>query len=452
MEEKKCYNLSKEKLKKILDNIYNEIYVTSKDLKILYVNKKSVQHYNLSPKEMIGKNHMKFANKYWSPTIQPLVLKEKRRMCVEQITSSGETIISTATPVLDENKNLKIIVSVVQEKFKKLDLNIKENEENNNFLILRNKQIDNFNFITRSKKMEYQLKLSRKAAKSNLPILIQGASGTGKSILAKYIHNHSSRKEQPFLSLNCSVIPENLIESELFGYVPNAFTGANPKGKKGLISSANNGTLFLDEIGELPLHLQSKLLNIVENCQFIPIGGCKPKNINIRIISATNKNLKNLVKEKKFREDLFWRLNIIEIFLPQLVDRPEDIIPITNLYLNLYNKKYSKNKFFDEKSIEKFLTYNWPGNIRQLKNTVERIFVLSQKPKITVDSLPKFLLTKNLEIFPKKNLTFDEQLEILEKRYILKLFVKHNTPEQMAKILKISLNKASKLIKKYCIQ
>lgn len=454
MNKKNFYNLSQENMIKILDNIYNEIYVTDKDLNILYVNERCKDHYNLSPEEMIGHNHNEFINKYWYPSILKTATDLKRRLSIEQAVKSGKKIIATATPVLNEEKNVKFVVSIVQEKLKKLDLTVEQARFNlkgepSNIKIDNSEPIE---IIIRSKQMQKLLSLSKKAADSDIPIFISGESGTGKTMLAKYIHNNSPRKDMPFMSINCAAIPENLLESELFGYAPHAFTGANPKGKEGLVSLANNGTLFLDEIAELAPTLQAKLLNVVENCQFIPIGDSKAVHVNVRIISATNKNLIELVKEKKFREDLFWRLNILDIKLPSLLERPEDIIPMANYYLNIFNEKYNSNKFFSEEVIDIFTEYHWPGNIRQLKNIIESSFVVSQRAIILPEHLPN-ILTKSIDKNLKdKSNSFDYQLERFEKNYILKMYSKYKTSRELGTALNISQSKANKLINKYCVK
>lgn len=440
------YNLDEKTLKKILDNIHYEIYITDKDLTILYISKNCYEHYGLTQEEMIGKNHNDFVGDYWYPSVLPLVLEEKRHMCISQITKTGKKLISTAIPILDENKDIKFTLSIVQEKVDNLYINLDNfsNQHDEPFL-----SRTACNLITRSDSMFQLLNLCKKIACSDIPVLIQGESGTGKTILAKYIHEHSSRKGQPFLSLNCAAIPENLLESELFGYAPYAFTDASSKGKPGLISLANNGTLFLDEIGELALPLQAKLLNVVENGYYIPIGGKKEESVNVRIISATNRKLESLIEQKKFREDLYWRLNIIELKIPSLIDRKEDIIPLSNYYLNIFNGRYKDNKTFSPEALETLKNYSWPGNIRQLKNVIERIFILLEKRIITNSDLPQFLFEnhKNIEVEEKND--FYTQIESFEKKYIERAFSLHNSSRKLAKALGISQSKANHLINKY---
>lgn len=443
---KNYYNLSEDTLIKILDNIYNKVYVTNTNFDILYANHDSDTSKKSKYNHMEGKNIIEFFSGNSYSSLLSLVIKEKRRICMEQITTKGEKIIITSTPILNREQNIEKVVSIIQEQLKYLDL-ILEKDTNYNFDYKNNCSI-----ITRSDKIKKIINTIKKVAKTNAPILIQGESGTGKTLLAKYIHNNSPRKDNPFFSINCATIPENLLESELFGYSPYAFTGASPKGKIGLISLANKGTLFLDEIGELPIILQAKLLDVVENHRFIPIGGEKAENVNIRIITATNKNLENMIKEKKFREDLFWRLSIMEVKLPSLSERKEDIVPLANYYLNIFNTKHNKTKFFSEEVIEVFLNYSWPGNIRQLRNIIERSIILNKNSKISLIDLPKGLIDSSFSSQTEKNKefkNFDLQMEEYEETYIKKMFVKYKTSRDMAKALKVSQTKANKLINKY---
>ena len=443
-------NYSRETLVKILENIYNELYITDKDLNVLYVSKTCKENYGLLQEEMIGKNHLNFVGKNWFPSVLSFVPIEKRRLCISQVTTTGKKLTATASPVFDENNNLKFTISIVQEEFKNLDMTLNSEPLEDNPLIIRENECK---VITRSDCMKKILILSKKIALSDIPVLIQGESGTGKSMLAKYIHEHSPRKGHPFLSINCSAIPENLLESELFGYAPYAFTDANPKGKKGLLSLADNGTLFLDEIGELALSLQAKLLNVVENCQFIPIGSKKAETVNVRIISATNKNLEKLILEKTFREDLYWRLNIIDLKMPSLLERSEDILPLSNYYLNTHNEKYKSQKFFSKEVLVLFTKYPWPGNIRQLKNLIERVFIVSQNSKISISDLPKILVKDKYSQSShiKETNILNLKLDNYEELYIKKMYIIHNSSRKMAKTLNISQSKANILINKYCL-
>jgi DNA-binding NtrC family response regulator len=250
------------------------------------------------------------------------------------------------------------------------------------------KEIDDDSYTSASKEMQEILKEVKKVAKSNSTILITGENGTGKEVLSKYIYKNSTRAEQPFVVVNCAAIPDQLLESELFGHVRGAFTGAI-KDHKGYFEIANNGTIFLDEIGEVDPMLQVKLLRVLQEREFSKVGDTKIRYTNVRIIAATNRELKKLIEEGKFREDLYYRLNVFEFHLPALRERPEDI----DYYFERFIKENSQNNDVKINSIdptvkEILFKYAWPGNIRELKNIAERVSILCDDGKITQDLLP----------------------------------------------------------------
>jgi transcriptional regulator with PAS, ATPase and Fis domain len=225
-------------------------------------------------------------------------------------------------------------------------------------------------------------------ASTDTTVVIYGESGTGKDIMARLIHDRSQRSDDAFISINCAAIPDSLLESELFGYEKGSFTGALSKGKIGLFEAAKGGTVFLDEIGEMPMALQSKLLRAIENREIRRVGGVVNIPINIRIICATNENLREMVREGKFREDLFYRLNVFPITLPRLRDRPDDIIPLAEYFLSGLNEKYNTHKVFSDVTLKTMLEHPWPGNIRELRNVVERIYVISPANELIFTPVP----------------------------------------------------------------
>lgn len=245
------------------------------------------------------------------------------------------------------------------------------------------------NIIGKSPQMRKILELTKKVAKSDATtILLQGESGTGKDLIAKTIHYESSRASKPFIDVNCTALPETLIESELFGYEKGAFTDAKQM-KKGLFELADGGTIFLDEIGDMKPSTQAKLLKIIENKTFKRIGGVKDISVDLRVIASTNKNLAEAVKKENFREDLYYRLKVIPIFLPLLRDRSEDIPPLANFFIDDFNREFKKNVKGLSKETEKaFLNYPWPGNIRELRNVIERAMILENEEYILPEHLP----------------------------------------------------------------
>ena len=234
-------------------------------------------------------------------------------------------------------------------------------------------------FIANSCSIKQVLDIALKVAKTDASVLLLGESGVGKEEFANFIHKNSNRNEKPFVAINMSAIPENLVESELFGYEKGAFTDAINQ-KIGLFESANGGTLFLDEIAEMPYHLQAKLLRVLQEKEMFRLGGTKPIKLDIRVISATNKNLKNFIEEGKFREDLFYRLNTIPLNIPPLRERKDDIIPISEMVLDKVIKNYNlDNKVLSDEVKNELLTYEWPGNVRELISVIERAVILSDK-------------------------------------------------------------------------
>ncbi len=265
------------------------------------------------------------------------------------------------------------------------------------------------NFISKSRLisknpvMSYIIETAKTVAETTANILIEGESGTGKNIIAKFIHAQSPRRDKPFIKINCAAIPENLLESELFGYVKGAFTGAI-KDKPGKVELAEGGTLFLDEIGELPIYLQSKLLHLIQDKEFERLGDTKTRKTNIRIIAATNKDLSQLVKEKKFREDLYYRLKVITIKVPALRERKEDIPFLINYFIDLYSKQYNKQiKGISPDAVKILLDYNFPGNIRELENIIERAVILTKSKYIEKEDLPEDIIKEDIRIIESMN-------------------------------------------------
>lgn len=255
------------------------------------------------------------------------------------------------------------------------------------------------NIIGKSKIFTEAIDKSKIVAQTDSTILIQGESGTGKELLARSIHNGSLRKEGPFIIINCAGIPETLIESELFGYERGSFTGANSGGKKGKVELANNGTLFLDEIGDLPLHMQTRLLRVLQERNIERIGGDgKPIDVNIRVIAATHRNLEELVAEEKFRLDLFYRLNVIPIILPSLQDRGDDIFLCSEYIINNICQKMNKEiKILTKEVKDAFKRYSWPGNLRELENVLEHCICFAQEIEIKLEHLPRYFFGNILE-------------------------------------------------------
>jgi len=300
-------------------------------------------------------------------------------------------------------------------------------------------------FIFESPAMKEIIKKIKLISCADCPVLITGETGTGKEVIAKLIHKSSNRSNKPMVSINIAAIPRELLEAELFGYEQGAFTGAS-KSKEGFFELAHKGTIFLDEIGEIDLDIQAKLLRVIETKKFFRVGGRREVYSDVRIITATNKNLRQLVKEGKFREDLYYRLNVVEINIPPLRERKEDIIPLAEHFLKLFSTKYSKSiKGFTEKAKEVLIAYPWPGNVRELKNVIERLVLFSDKEIIDKEDL--YCITS---INQREDL---KPIEVIEKEHILRTLQEVNfNKKRAAQLLGIPLRTFYRKLKKYGIE
>jgi transcriptional regulator with PAS, ATPase and Fis domain len=447
------HSLPKEVYIKILENCFSDIYVTDKNKKIMYANPNSLRHYGVNPKEMVGQDSESFRKGKWTPSALDLCMKEKRTIFVEQnYLLIGKNISTVLTPILDENNEIEMVVAIANEPPINYDLTWRKIEPTVSKKHTMIPEIDESGdeIVGQSYVFCKILITLKRVAKSDVPILLTGDSGVGKTLVAEYVHKISNRADKAFWAINCAAIPENLLESELFGYAPHAFTGASAKGKVGLIELADKGTLFLDEIGELAPSLQAKLLDVLENKRFIPVGGNEMKYVDIRIVAATNANLEKLVADKKFRADLFWRINTINIRIPSLSERREDILPLMSYFLKKYNKKYKKKIEFSPKVVAIFIGYDWPGNIRQLKNIIERTVLLSTGGPIQARDLPEFIVEGITMVEETYKESYDYILESVGKHLIRESYKKHKSMKKVAEDLDISHSKAFRLVSEFC--
>jgi len=451
--------LNYEQLKRVVDNAYDEIFVYDNEYNVVYVNKACERHYEQAAEEIIGSNfHKLLSEEMCYPPLLPDIYREKKQMTIEQTSYLGEKLITTAVPLFDENNEIELVVMSVYDAscdFVNQRLEIEGRIKNNGI-----EKSDSVDFVdvsksviyTDSESMKETLAFADNIAGFESTLLIHGESGTGKTLLAKYIHEKSPRREAPFISLNCAAIAENLLESELFGYEEGAFTGAIKGGKVGLVELANGGTILLDEIGELSLGVQAKILHVIQDKSYIPVGGSKMKRADIRIIAATNKDLFTQVEKKQFREDLYWRLNVVEIELLPLRRRKADIKYLSDRFLQMYNQKHDQSKSLSVDCLNFFYEYHWPGNIRQLENLIERLVITSVRSTIKRSDLPNLMfrqVVENKEVYEFEG-SFEYAVEQFEKNIVVKAYQTHNSTRKLADELKITQTKAARLIRKYC--
>ncbi|MDP3386422.1 MAG: sigma 54-interacting transcriptional regulator [Eubacteriales bacterium] len=369
-------------LKKIFDNSYDLLMVTDASGKVLMINNASSRLVGLGPEEIVGKNvNELIENGYYDRSIALEVVKNKKVETGLVKTGTGKNLMSTSVPVFNKFNEVELVITNTREQalvnvFLE-ELNEERKKYKNELNYFRNIRSRKDKLVYKSKCMKDLVDEVKRVAQYDSNILITGETGTGKDVIANFIHKNSNRSNESFIPVNCSAIPENLFESELFGYEQGAFSGANAKGKPGILEIANGGTLFLDEVSELPLAFQPKLLRVLETREIRRVGGTKTREIDIRIIVATNKNLRGLVKENKFREDLFFRLNVMPITIPPLRERKDDINPLIDYFLGMFNHKYGVQKKLSQRAIEVANDYHWPGNVRELKNVIERLMITS---------------------------------------------------------------------------
>ncbi len=451
----------KAELETIIESIYDEIYVTDANGTTLRVNSACKRFYGLDPHDLIGKNVSHLANiGIFYPALTPKVVKEKKPFSILQVTQSGREVIVSATPVFDSQGNVAKVVSITKDvtEINQLKKNLEDTEQMmNNYknqlagMQKQNNDVTN-NIVCRSKMMKNIISLVNKVSAYDSTILINGESGVGKGILAKYAHDISHRKDQPFITVNCGAIPENLLESEFFGYERGAFTGANKEGKIGYFEMANNGTLFLDEISELPLALQVKLLTAIQEKSIVKIGGNKQNKIDFRLIAAANKPLGTLVKKGLFREDLYYRLNVIPIEIPPLRNRKDDIIPLVYYFLDYFGNLYKKHLCISTDALGLLYEYSWPGNIRELENMIERLLITIDDTEIKPQHIPINLLNEGTNIDVSNfdgSLSLKKSIGQIEKDIIIKAYLELKSSYKVAKLLNISQSSVARRLKKY---
>jgi len=384
-----------------LENFGNQlnigIFICDINGTILYVNQTNEKLVGLSRTDCLGKNYKNFLfdNGISNVIVQQVLENKSMYSSLAFSHHSGIQLLETGAPIFNYNDELIGVIVIDQDITETQELagKLRDSESkiaqyielaNHNSLVINqlnqqsivlNNNFENLkNFITGSIKSTYLLALQ--ASKTDVTILLIGETGTGKEVVANYIFENSKRNKNVFIKINCAAIPGHLLESELFGYVKGAFTGASASGKIGMFELANNGTLLLDEIGELPLEFQAKLLRALQQQEITRIGDTKSIKLDIRIIAATNRNLKEMVKAGTFREDLYYRLNIFPILIPELRERVDDIPDLANHFLGIFNKKYNKNIILCDDTLKGLTAYHWPGNIRELENIIERWIVI----------------------------------------------------------------------------
>ncbi|RYM02701.1 PAS domain-containing protein [Sporolactobacillus sp. THM7-7] len=441
-------------LNAVLSSIYDEILVLNPFGELIRCSKTMSSVYgDVNFNALIGKNLLTLeAEDRFYPSVIQHVMHTKKKYSVVQETAMGKKVLAVGTPVFDENGDIQRMIIALRDITETARLKSQLNKYKKELDGLKKKDHFLKQMVFRSAKMEELMIRVKKVAEFSSTVLISGESGVGKEVIAQAIHQMGSRAERPFLKLNCGAIPDDLLESELFGYVKGAFTGANTSGKKGYFEQANGGVLFLDEIGELPLKLQVKLLRVLQDNEVTPLGSTRSIPVDVQIIAATNRNLKKMIKEGDFREDLYYRLNVIPIHVPALRERPEDIAVLAIHFLKQFNKKYKKNYVFMPDALNVLELYGWPGNVRELQNVVERMIVVSEGETIHADLVSKLVkfdqrMTES-GTFIHRIIPIKQAKERLEEELIMMAMKRFKTTTRAAKVLGISQSSVSRKYQK----
>lgn len=447
--------LTLNELIRILDNSYDEIFIWDENYRAIYCNNAAYRHIGVSSGDILGKtiDECTANENWWHPTCVKATFKEKRAIIQQQKTFLGLNITTISIPVFDRPGHVKYVLQTARqdesELFRMMSPNMPDYTDNDT-----ETSVSKTSIIYKSSVMKKTMESADKIASTDATVLILGETGTGKSLLAKYIHEHSPRHEKPFVSINVSSLNPNIIESELFGYEKGAFTGADKEGKKGLFEMADGGTIFLDEIGELTYELQSKFLHTLQEGTITPVGSGQTKRLDLRIICATNCELKNMVAAGKFREDLYHRLNVFDIIIPPIRMRKDDIKPLCAYFLHLFNKKYNKNVDISEDVLSLFFRYPWHGNVRELSNVIERGVLSAEGDVFGFNSLPETFFSIDNMKTSDFNCPFSYQraMEDYESNIIREAYKRAGSSRKLAEYLQISQTKANKLIQKYITQ
>jgi PAS domain S-box-containing protein len=448
----------------IIENSYDGIYITDKDGITMKTNS-AIERITGIPKEYyINKNVNDLVTRgILKSSVTREVLEKKKSVSLLQLNFHGHEMLLTGNPVFDKSGEVEIVVTNIRDLSDLTELQkavLKANKLNESYIkeIERLKEVSvalDDDTIVKSKGMQLIYETANRIVNVDATVLILGETGVGKDVLAKYIYTNSERsKTGNFIKVNCGAIPPDLLESELFGYAGGAFTGANKQGKPGMFELADKGVLFLDEIGEMPLNLQVKLLRVIQEQEIQRVGGTTSTKIDVRILAATNRNLKEMVDERKFREDLFYRLNVVPISIPPLRERKGEILPLSYMYLEKMNAKYRTKKKLSEE-LKTFIYRNeWIGNVRELFNFLERMVLLYDENMLGIEHLPMEYQIESVNFTPEftKQMSLKEAVELAEKQILEIAAKKYETTYDIAKMLDTSQPTIVRRLKKYNIQ
>ncbi|MGP4060685.1 sigma-54 interaction domain-containing protein [Halobacillus sp. H74] len=445
--------------KTLLHSLQEDILVTNTDGTIVKVSEATGKVYDVDVEDLMGRSVYDLEKEgLFTPLATPMVIESKERVTFVQTVADGKKLLVTGLPVFDEEGELFRVVSYSHDVTELMEIKSGMEEmtvemERVRKELKRLKNQSEEKFIGKSDGMRKVLAIADQVAGVDANVLLLGESGVGKTQLANMIHDKSERRDGPFIEVNCGAIPEALFEAELFGYEGGSFTGATKGGRKGFAEMASGGTLFLDEVGELSLQNQVKVLKLIQKKSFYPVGGRKELQSDFRLISATNRQLDKSVEQKQFREDLYFRLNVVPIIIPPLRERKEDITPLIHSFLDHFTSRYNRKRVLSREVLHDLNGLEWRGNVRELINLVERLIVTSHNSIIEPDDLPDGY-RKNINSYSEVNIfeeSLNRTLERVEKERLERAKQKFKTTTKMAEALGISQPSVVRKLKKYRI-
>ncbi|MCM3528996.1 sigma 54-interacting transcriptional regulator [Cytobacillus oceanisediminis] len=448
------YKQAFEDLNFILDTTHSAITITNGEGVFTRISKSCEKIFGVPESELVGKNAFILEEQgFFSISVTCEVIRKKRRVTIIQKTAANKTVLVTGTPIFNREKKIEKIINISKDitETDKLASDLKRLQAEHEWMkqeLMKRTQLERGKVASESPDMKKIIELVHHIANMEATVLLLGETGVGKGYMADMIHSVSNRKDRPFISINCGAIPENLLESELFGYEKGAFTGALKDGKKGLFETAGSGTIFLDEIGDMPVSLQVKLLHVLDDRTVRRIGGTASFKVDCRIIAATNKDIKELVRAGQFREDLFYRLNVVPITIPSLRERKEDLLFLAKMFLDSMNNKYKMKKTFSEEAIRALYDYNYPGNIRELQNMIERLVINTIGDTIEAEKILEMTEASSPSTQSEEFTPLKEAVEQLERNMLLTAFQKYKTTRRVAEALKIDQSTVVKKAKK----
>lgn len=455
-----------DELKMATDLCADQITISDGDGIFRKINKSCEYYFGIDEAGIVGKSGIEMEEAgVFNISANAEVVRRRQKVRFVQVTKSNRVLLTSGYPIFDENKELKKVITISTDITEKRDLEKELADTEAKLEWFKNQRTHRIHeqdtdLSGESKNIRDIKNLIKQFADKDIPILLLGETGVGKSYIANYIHNISNRRKEPFITINCGAIPYNLLESELFGYEKGSFTGALNSGKQGLFQVAANGTIFLDEIAEMPMELQVKLLTVLDENKFRRIGGNEDIDLNARILVATNKDLSKVVEEGKFREDLYYRINIFPIRIPNLSERLEDIPELAEGFVRRYNEKYDTNKRIGPGAYEELLLYKYPGNIRELKNIIERLVIISKENTISEKDVKRVIDFDRLKKHKGEGTETSEELKIVplkkgledyEKRLLTAVAKKYKTTREQGIALGVNQSTIVRKRKKYSI-